>query len=194
MSSTARRRYSLSEYLEQERVSDVKHEFYDGEIFAMAGASREHNFIYANLMRRIGNALEGGPCVNFGSDMRVKLSSGLYTYPDVTIVCGKREYAPEDRDALVNPSVVLEVLSPSTTRYDTGRKFRWYQETPSIQEICFVDQDEPRIRVYRRSQAGWLYDEAPGLDQSIRLQTGGVTLPLVEVYRNVEFPDAGGAK
>jgi Uma2 family endonuclease len=191
MSSTANRRHSLVEYLEMERLSDVKHEFYDGEIFAMAGGSREHNYIYASLMRLIGNALEDGPCVNFGSDLRVRLSSGLFTYPDVTIVCDAREFAPEDRDALVNPNAVIEILSPSTAHYDTGKKFRWYQETPSIQEIVFVAQKEPRIQVFRRDGSGWKYDEAAALDKTIQLETGGVMLPLVEVYRNVEFPEAG---
>jgi Uncharacterized protein conserved in cyanobacteria len=94
----------------------------------------------------------------------------------------------------VNPSAVVEVLSPSTARYDLGRKFHWYKETPSINEICFVDQEEPRIQVYRRAESVWLYVEAASLDQTIRLQIGDVSLPLKEVYRNVEFPEVKEAR
>ena len=191
MSATPMRRYTVSEYLNREETSETKSEFYDGEIFAMAGASREHNTIVFNLLREVANSVGRGPCQGFPSDLRVRIPSGLYTYPDVTIVCGTPEFADEDRDTLINPTAVIEVLSPSTFSYDTGRKFRWYQETPSIQEICFVNQDEPRIQIYRRSSAGWLYEETAALEQTIRLQTGGVGLPLAEVYLNVEFSTLG---
>jgi len=194
MSATAPRRYTVSEYFEREQLSDAKHEYYDGEIFAMAGASREHNTIVFNLLREIANGVGRGPCQGFPSDLRVRLPTGLYTYPDVTIVCGPPEFAVEDRDTLVNPSAVVEVLSPSTARYDLGRKFHWYKETPSINEICFVDQEEPRIQVYRRAESVWLYVEAASLDQTIRLQIGDVSLPLKEVYRNVEFPEVKEAR
>ena|SRR5688572_8354279 len=189
MSSAAvRGRVTVHEYLERERLAERKSEFYDGEIFAMAGASRHHNTIVFNLNRLTGNALLGGPCRGFTSDLRTRLPSGLYTYPDNLIVCGKPEFAPEDFDTLINPTAVIEVLSDSTERYDTGVKFRWYQQTPSIQEIAFVSQDEPRFRVFRRGESEWTYAEAASLEQTIHLRTGDVTLSLADVYRDVEFP------
>lgn len=191
MSATPKRRYTVSEYLEREETSETKSEYYDGEIFAMAGASREHNTIVFNLAGIIGPQLVGGPCQGFPSDMRTRLPSGLYTYPDVIIVCGKQEFAKENADTLINPTVVIEVLSPSTADYDTGKKFRWYQQTASIQEIVFVAQKEPRIQVFRRDGSSWKYDEAAALDKTIQIETGGVMLALGEVYRNVEFLEAG---
>jgi Uma2 family endonuclease len=188
MTSTAVRRATVEDYLAREGIAEWKSEFYDGEIFAMAGASSVHNTILANLIAEIVTRLKNGPCRAFPSDMRTRLPSGLYTYPDAIILCGKPEFAREDSHTLVNPTAVIEILSPSTERYDTGKKFRWYQETPSVQEIAFVSQDEPRFQVYRRAVSGWMYAEAAALDQSIHLHTGEVTLLLSDVYRNVEFP------
>ena len=194
MHSTATRRLSVGDYLEQERLAETKSEFYDGEIFAMAGASPAHNAIVTKLVRHIDVALDRGPCQVFSSEQRTRIPSGLYTYPDVVIVCGKPEFASEDVDTLINPTAIIEVLSPTTLEYDTGRKFRWYQQTPSIQEVAFVSQFEPRFQLYRRTESGWSYEEAAALDQWIQMHTGNIRLSLADIYVNVEFPTDGEAK
>lgn len=188
MNSTALRRCTVEEYFERERLAETKSEFYDGEVFAMAGATANHGQIVRNLFRLVEDSLSNDPCGVHGPDLRTRLPSGLYCYPDVIIVCGKPEFAPDEFDNLMNPTAVIEVLSPSTEKYDTGKKFRWYQETPSIQEIAFVSQDEPRFRVFSRSSPKWEYEEAVALDGVISLRSGNVTLKLSDVYRNVEFP------
>jgi Uma2 family endonuclease len=192
MNSAALRRCTVEEYLERERLAETKSEFYDGEIFAMAGATASHGQIVRNLFRLLEDSLRNGPCQVHGPGLRTRLSSGLYCYPDVIIVCGKPEFAPDEFDNLLNPTTVIEVLSPITEKYDTGKKFRWYQETPSIQEIGFVSQDETRFQVFSRSSPKWEYDEAVSLDGAISMRSGNVALKLSDVYRNVEFanPDS----
>src|SRR5262249_45016959 len=147
-----------AEYLAIERASETKSEFYGGEMFAMAGAMPEHNRAKENLIIRMGAQLFGGRCQSFSSDQRVKVSrTGLYTYPDIVIVCGKPEYAPKDRGTLVNPQVVFEVLSESTEEYDQGAKFRHYQQLPSVREYILVSSVEMRIERYVRQPDGtWL--------------------------------------
>jgi Uma2 family endonuclease len=139
------RKLTAAEYFTIEEKSDVKHEFFDGEMFAMAGASREHNALTRNLVIELGGRLKGGPCEVFVADQRVKVDrTGLFTYPDVLIVCGPAEYAPENRDTLTNPRVVIEVLSDSTERYDRTTKFRHYQRLPSLQEYVLVPNTNRR--------------------------------------------------
>ena len=133
------RKLTVAEYFALEEKAERRSEFYDGEMFAMAGASREHNAITRNLTAEFHNRLKEGPCQVFVADLRVKVDrTGLYTYPDLLIVCGPPEYAPENRDTLVNPKVVIEVLSPSTERYDRTTKFRHYKQLPSVMEYVLV--------------------------------------------------------
>jgi Uma2 family endonuclease len=184
------RKLTVAEYLAVENAAERKSEFYDGEMFLMAGASPEHNLIKENLSGELHARLKGGRCRAVSGDQRVLIGpTGLYTYPDVVIYCGPPEYAADDRNTLTNPAVVIEILSPTTERYDRGAKFRQYQRQPTIREIAFVAQDAPAVEVFARQPDGrWLlstFDDPAG---EFRLETVPVAVPLAEVYRDVTFP------
>ncbi len=177
------------EYLAFERASEQKHEFFRGEIFAMAGASRQHAGIKENLSIEIGVRLKGSPCRTFSADLRVKVKrTGLFTYPDFMIVCGQPEFDPKAEDTLVNPQVVIEILSKSTESYDRGAKFRHYQRLPSVKEYVLVSQDRIQVeRFVRQEDETWIlttYDDPAG---EFSLATVPVRVPLVDVYRGVEI-------
>lgn len=182
---------SEAEYLDMERASSVKHEYYGGAIFAMGGASEAHNLIASNLNASLHSQLRGRGCRISPSDMRLKvLQSGLYTYPDLSVVCGPPEFAsPSRRDTLVNPLLIVEILSPSTERYDRGEKFQHYRGVPSLQEYLLVAQDRMRIEQYVRQADGlWLLAEAAGAAASLALPSLRCVLRLAEVYEQVELP------
>lgn len=188
MSSVPTRRYSPAEYLALERSSHERHEYFRGEIFAMAGGSVRHALICDNLLERTRARLRGGPCSSFSASMRVKIQSvGLYTYPDLSIVCGEWVFEDEQRDTLLNPTIIVEVLSPSTESYDRGRKFTSYREMPSLGEYVLVAQEEPRIERFVRQEHGWLLLPIVGIDQELELGAANITIPLSEIYENVTF-------
>lgn len=179
---TSRHRYSYEEYLAYERDSGMKHEYEAGEITAMAGGSRRHNA----LALRVGAALDamrGDDCVAFQSDQKVRvLATGKATYPDVTVVCGTIDGDPADPSGatITNPTVLVEVLSPSTEEDDRGNKWRHYQLMPSLREYVLVSQDSPRIEVFRRSAEGvWEYRDVR--EGTLRL-AGGEVLDLDALY------------
>ena len=184
------KKLTVEEYFAIEATAERKSEFYDGEMFQMAGASKEHNAISRNLTAEFHQRLKDGPCQVFVSDLRVRVSrTGLYTYPDLLIVCDEPEYAPENEDTLTDPKVVVEVLSPSTERYDRTTKFRHYKQLPSVQEYVLVSQDEPLIeRFVRQTDGEWAQADFVGLDTSMTLATVPLRVPLTEVYRGVVFP------
>ncbi len=190
MSSVPDRRYTIEEYLAFERASETKHEYYAGQIFAMSGASLPHNRITRNLLRAIGERLDNTPCEPLPNDMRVKAPSGLYTYPDAIIVCGKPQLDDATVDTLLNPAVLFEVLSPSTEAYDRGKKFDLYQSIPTLQEYVLIAQDWPAVYHYTRQgeEQKWLMDSYHQLNQSLTLNTVVCSVPLAEIYRQVEFP------
>ena len=181
---------SPEQYLEIERKADFKSEYWSGQMFAMAGASREHNLIVGNVVREVGNLLRGKPCETYPSDMRVRVeATGLYTYPDATVVCGEPLFLDVTVDTLLNPLLLVEVLSDSTGAYDRGGKWKNYQRLDSLQEYILVSQEEPRVEKYVRQPAGqWLYSQVNGLDALLPLDSLGVSLPLSEIYARVEFP------
>ncbi len=146
------------EYLAIERASLDKHEYANGEIFAMAGGTGEHSAIAANLIREIGNALFGKACRVYTSDMRIKIpATARYVYPDASVVCGRPVYSDDHRDTLMNPRVVVEVISESTEAYDRGDKFAQYQTIPSLMQYVIAAQNKPRIEVFtRQDKGGWL--------------------------------------
>ena len=190
---------TVEEYLEIERTAVNKSEFFDGEMFLvhppagpcmMAGASKPHNIVFRNLFGELFKELGYGPCQLFAADQRVKLDpTGLWCYPDLLIVCDEPEYAADDPDALTNPRVVIEVLSPSTERYDRTTKFRHYAALLSVQEYVLVAQDEPLVERFVRLPDGqWARTEFAGLDATLTLATVPAAVPLADVYRRVEFP------
>lgn len=184
------KKLTVAEYFEIEEKADRKSEFYDGQMFLMAGASREHNILTRNLTGLLFAALQGGPCQVFVADMRVKVDrTGLYTYPDLLIVGGTPEYAAENRNTLTNPKVVIEILSDDTERYDRTTKFRHYKQLPSVQEYVLVSQNEPLVeRFTRQADGSWAQTDVVGPDATMTLATVPASVPLADVYRGVEFP------
>jgi len=190
MATAARHTITPEEYLALDRAAETKSEYYSGEVFAMKGATEEHNLVVGNLVRELGNRLRQSPCKVYPSDMRVQVPTGLYTYPDVSIVCAQPAFLGDRRDTLLNPIVLIEVLSGSTEAYDRGLKFEHYGAIPSLHEYLLVSTVRPRIERYRRqSDEGWLFDAAAGLESTLRLTAVNVELPLAEVYARVEFPE-----
>lgn len=177
------------QYLAQERVAEFKSQYFEGEVFAMAGGSRKHNLIVANIVRELGNALKDRSCEVYPSDMRVKVAkSGLYTYPDATVVSGEPKFEDDQFDTLTNPTVLFEVLSASTESYDRGVKFRQYREIESLQEYVMVSQDQASIECYvRQTGDRWLLKETQSPDESVTFESILVTIPLSEMYRNIRF-------
>jgi Uma2 family endonuclease len=182
-------RLTAAEYLARERAAAFKSEFYDGELFAMAGARYPHNRIKENLVIRVGGQLLGGPCQTLSSDQRVKVSAtGLYCYPDLVVVCGTPEFEDGERDTLLNPRVVIEVLSESTERYDRTTKFRHYQQVPSVAEYVLVSQDEALVeRFVRQADGAWGRVAFDGPDAELVFATIPARVPLRDVYAGVEL-------
>lgn len=183
------RKLTESEYLALERAAEFKSEFFDGEMYAMAGGSPMHSLIATNLAAEFTTQLRGRPCMAFNSDLRMKVeATGLFTYPDLSVVCGELQYANDSDDTIVNPTVLAEVLSHSTEAYDRGRKFEHYQRIPTLKEYLLVSQKEPRIEQYIRQQGrDWLYRQAAGMDATLAIPSLEITISLSEVFANVKF-------
>lgn len=181
------------EYLAFERESEVKHEYVAGEIIAMAGASRRHNLIQMDTGTTLNLQLRGRPCEVYPSDMRVKVGAlGIYTYPDITVVCGDSELEDAEQDTLLNPTVIIEILSPATERYDRELKFHRYQLIRSLREYLLIAQDRPRIEHYALGDdQRWSLSLHEGLAERVALRSIGCSLALAEVYRKIDFDFAG---
>jgi Uma2 family endonuclease len=180
------------QYLEIERKAEFKSEYYQGEMFAMAGAGWAHNLIVWNLVAEFRQQLRNGPCQGTSNDMRVRVNrSGLYTYPDITIVCGEPQFLDERRDTLLNPNLIVEVLSPSTEAYDRGRKFKNYRSVESISEYLLVSSEQVGAELFTRHPDGsWHLITVSRLEDSLDLQSIGCRLALAGVYEKVEFTDS----
>lgn len=189
MSTQPKRYLTPQEYLAIERKAEFKSEYYDGEMFAMAGASEQHESILHNLDFLLGLQLRERACKVYGANMKVLVQqTGLYAYPDLTVVCGKPEFSDTWRDILLNPDVVIEVLSESTEKYDRGTKFHHYQNIPWLKEYILVSQEHMRIEHFVRQPDGqWLYSEATEPESSVVLPAIDCTLNVKEVYHKVEF-------
>jgi Uma2 family endonuclease len=182
-------RLTEAEYLALERAAEFKSEFYDGEMFAMAGGTAMHSLIATNIAGEVREKLKGGLCKAFTSDLRLKVeTTGLFTYPDVSVVCGPLQFVPGTDDTVMNPTVIFEVLSDSTEAYDRGEKFQHYRQMPSLQEYVIVSQRLPRIEHFLRGRDGeWTIRTAEGKDASIGLPSLKIALELNEVFAGVEF-------
>ncbi|WP_138994401.1 Uma2 family endonuclease [Larkinella sp. C7] len=177
--------YTPENYLELERKAAYKSEYFKGEIFAMAGASRNHNRIKENLSIGIGSYLKGKRCQSFSSDMRLHIpSNSLYTYPDLVIVCGEPELLDSTFDTLLNPTILVEVLSESTKDYDRGGKFMLYRNIPTFQEYILVDSEQIRVEAWYKPENGFwtLRKETGAVDDSLTIQTLDLTLSLRDIY------------
>ncbi len=191
MTAQAQRKITPDEYLFMEREAEFRSEYYDGEIFAMAGASRRHNLIVSNTVREISLQMKGRKCNVYSSDMRVKVSpTGLYTYPDIVTVCGEEIYADEEADTLLNPALIIEILSKSTESYDRGEKFAHYRTISSLKEYVLISQDRMQIEHYlRQDNNRWLLSEFSHPEDTVQLPSVGCSLKLSEVYDKVDFSE-----
>lgn len=191
MSSMPTPRFTPEQYLEMERKADYKSEYLRGEIFAMAGASYEHNLVVANVLGELRAALRGGPCRAVANDLRVQVaSSTLYTYPDVVVICGQPQFADAALDTLLNPSVIVEVLSPSTELFNRGEKWAYYQRLASLTDYVLVAQDKARVEHYARQGAQWILTVAEGVASKITPEAVGCALTLAGIYENIPVENA----
>ena len=196
MSTAEKRRLTPAEYLAIEVASEGRHEFYDGEMFAMSGGSYWHNLVKDNLAHAVRNRLAGRSCTVLTSDQRVKVdATGLYTYPDVVVFCGKPVFEDGVHYSAVNPLVLAEVLSDSTEKYDRGVKFGHYRQLPSVEEFLVLAQDRISVERYRRQTAGdpgsWLLTAVTDPAGTVDFESLEIAVPVAEIYAGVEFPPAG---
>ena len=186
--ATIQKFYSDEEYLAFEREAEEKHELVNGEIVAMAGATREHNLIGVNVSSELHFRLKGKGCEIYANDMRVRMKKGRYGYPDVVVVCDKPNFADDEFDVLLNPLVVVEVLSKTTRFRDKTEKLKTYQKMESIRDILLIEQNEPRIEHYiKQTPNQWLLRIYENLGETIVLESLGCELPMAEIYAQIEF-------
>lgn len=182
--------FTPEEYLQLEEISETKHEYFNGEIFDMVGTSRNHSLIAANLITALSNRLVAKPCEVYDSNIRVLVkANGLYTYPDVSVACGTPEFIHRQTDTLTNPTLIVEVLSPSTRNYDRGQKFELYKALASLRDYLLVEQDRVYVEYFHRAKGRrtWSAATFDHLKEAVSLQGIGCELPLREIYRKVQF-------
>lgn len=181
-----RRRYTVDDYFAVETDSSIKHEFHRGEIFAMAGASLAHNHVSANILALLRLGLRGSGCNAFGSDLRLRTPGGLFTYPDVSVICGDVELFPGRPDTVTNPVLLVEVLSQATRDYDRGEKFALYKEIATLREYLLVDPDSVRVEQWRLGRGRrWIVKAHERLDGAVEFASVPATLAVAEIYREV---------
>ncbi len=186
MRNLARHRYTWGDYLAFEEAGGAKHEYLDGDIFAMAGGTPEHALIAANVAGQLGTQLRGKPCKRYTSDLRVRVAAtGLATYPDVSVICGKPHLEPKSTTTVLNPTVLVEVLSPSTEEFDRGEKFDHYRRIPSLKGYVLVAYRERRVEVFRRRGQRWTRTEARS-GESVPLEAIRCSLDVDGVYEGVD--------
>jgi Uma2 family endonuclease len=192
MAANPERRYTLEEYLELDRTSEERLEFWDGEVFCMSGGSRSHDQIIINCIVKLSARLGASKCRVFSADMRIKVPSAPpYRYGDLSALCGEAEFEEVSGvDTLVNPELIVEVLSPSTEAYDRGDKFTHYKSIPTLREYLLVSQHRPHVtHLFKQDDGKWIHSEANDLESSVRLDSLDCELPLSEIYRDVTFDD-----
>ena len=190
MTTLPGRRYTLQEYVELDKSSEERYEYFGGVVFAMTGGSPGHARISGNVYAAIRQRLRGRNCETFNSEMRIKVPDAMpYRYPDATVVCGEPVFEElEGQQVLVNPLLIVEVLCPSTAAYDLGEKFTAYQSIGSFQEYLVISQERPHvIQHLRQEQRSWLRIETAGLESMFTLESFNVNLPLTEIYERVTF-------
>lgn len=184
-----KKKMTAEEYLQFEKTADHKHEFYQGEVFAMAGASPRHNIIAKNMLRDIASALRGKPCQPYGSDLRIHIPENtLYTYPDISIICGDILTASDDKDTATGPVVLIEILSPYTKNYDRGGKFKLYRDIPQLKEFIMIDSESVFIEAFRLNEKQhWELEEYRHLADVMNILSVQVTVPLADIYEGTKL-------
>lgn len=192
MASNPKTYYTPEEYLALERSTEFRHEYYNGEIFAMGGATEEHVSIVTNLVVELGSQLKAGPCKVYSNDLRVQVSpTGLYTYPDIIVLCEERRFSDKQKDTLLNPALIIEVLSESTKDYDRGGKFEQYRSIDSFVEYLLIAQDRPHVEHHTRQPDGsWLLQETNSLEDMIQLKSVPCLLRMSDIYSRISFQSA----
>ncbi|HEX7847967.1 MAG TPA: Uma2 family endonuclease [Chitinophagaceae bacterium] len=184
-----KRKFTIEEYLEWENAADEKHEYYKGEIFAMSGAKGAHNEISSNLMTSLGSKLKGKNCKPYGSDLRVHITTNtLFTYPDISIICGEKISLKNDDYNFLNPAVIIEILSPSTKNYDRGEKFMLYRDIPTLKEYILIDSESMHIEIFRLNETNhWELEEYNSKEEAVLIKTIGEKLSVAEIYDGVKI-------
>lgn len=182
-----KRRYTIEEYLEMEKASTEKHEYFQGEIFAMSGAAFNHNLIFSNVFGHLYNKLKGSKCIPFGSDMRMNIPENtLFTYPDISIYCNEIKHLSEDKDTILQPTIIIEILSPSTKNYDRGKKFNLYKDIPSLKEYITIDSASLSVEAhYINDEKNWLLTEHKQITDALTFVSMGLDLALKDIYEHV---------
>jgi len=189
MLAEALKRLTPDEYLKLEETSEIKHEYYDGEIFALSGGSSNHSRIAINVQSALNIAFRKKNCSVFNSDLRVLIeSNGLYTYPDVSALCGEIKFAEGRNDTIINPALIIEVLSDSTKDYDRGQKFELYRALPSLKEYVLIHQDQIYIEQYVKQSSGqWLLTDIKKEQEKLVLESVEEILSIEEIYEKVQW-------
>ncbi len=179
--------FSVKEYLDWEKDSPEKHEYFQGEVFSMAGAGKAHNLIFSNIFGELYIGLKGKPCRPFGSDLRIHIPQNtLFTYPDISIVCNELVPSPDDHESFVLPTILLEILSPSTKNYDRGSKFKLYRDIPSLKEYILIDSESLSIEAFRLNTGNnWELEEIHHPGGILSLPSIGIHIPVAEIYKGV---------
>jgi len=182
-------KFTAEEYLQFEKTSSEKHEYFKGEIFAMAGAGPRHNLIFSNLFGDLAYKLKGKTCRPFGSDFRVHIPENtLFTYPDISIVCGDIISSNVDQDSVTNPTVIIEILSPSTKDYDRGGKFLLYRDIPTLKEYILIDTGAIFIEAHRINKSGhWELEDIKGSEATLNIEAVGLSFPLKEICEDTKL-------
>jgi Uma2 family endonuclease len=186
--------FSPEEYVALETSSDVKYEYFEGEVFAMAGGTPDHSLIAANLIGGLHQALRARGCFIYTSDLKVKVeATGLYTHPDITIMCGTPRFVDPKAECLANPTVIVEVLSASTEAYDRGAKFEQYQTIPSLAAYVLVPEDGPRVEQFiRKTNTDWDYRITHGIDSVLDIPVLGIKMEMREIFAGISFHSVEG--
>ncbi len=181
-------KFTAQEYLAMEEVAPYKSEYCRGEIFALSGGTWDHSVATSNLNRELGNALSGTSCRVVNGDLRIHVKSEeLYTYPDVAVVCGKPRFLERRTDTILNPTLIVEVLSPSTRDYDRGAKFGLYRGIASLQEYVLVDSEKARVECFRRRETGWMLAAFDGVEAEAQFESLECIVPLQRIYEGVTW-------
>jgi Uma2 family endonuclease len=184
-----KRHYTVEEYLEMEKPSTVKHEYFQGEIFAMSGAGDNHNEIFSNVFGEIVHKLKGKPCRPYGSDKRMNIpENSLFTYPDISIYCNGLIHSDIDEDTSVLPTAIIEILSPSTKNYDRGKKFNLYKDIPSLKEYIMIDSESVLVEAYYiNDEQNWTLNRHKEISDVLSFVSMGFDVALTDIYEHVRF-------
>lgn len=183
-----KKHYTVDEYLAMEEVAEYKSEYFNGKIYAMSGGSGDHSVIQGNLIAAFHQRVTTKGCRVFTSDMRLLIeTSTFYTYPDLMIVCGKVQYAPERTDVLLNPVLIVEVLSPSTRKHDRTEKFAFYKQIPSLQDYVLVESTRAHVEHFHRMGRRWTVEMFNGVDALLKLESLAIEIPITEFYSQVSW-------